>query len=82
MKKLILTALISLIIGLGAIQANGVVPPRHPKAREVRHDKHIVNKDKKRLHHNVKEGNTVKAKHNARKLHRDKRKLNHDRKAH
>jgi hypothetical protein len=83
MKKLIITALMSLIIGIGAIQANAIVPPggRHG-AKDAHHDRREIRHDKNRLHHDVKEGHTRKAKHDARDLHRDKKDLRHDRRGH
>jgi hypothetical protein len=82
MKKLIITAIIGLIIGLGAIQARPVFHPGPHKAKEIRHDRKQVRTDKRKLHSSVKHGNPARAKHNARKLHRDKRELRHDRKGH
>lgn len=82
MKKLIITALMSLIIGIGAIRANATLPPGGHKAKDMRHDRREIRHDKKRLYHNVKEGNTRRAKHNARELRKDKRDLRHDRRGH
>ena len=81
MKKLIITALLSLIIDLGTIDAKVNVPPGGRHNREIRHDKREIRHDRKKLHHHVKKGNPVRAKHSAKQLRKDKRELRHDRKA-
>lgn len=85
MKKLIITAIIFLIVGLSSIEANDIKPNHQGNGaqcknkREIRHDRREIRRDKKRLQYNMQHGNPVRAKHNARELRQDRRELRHDR---
>jgi len=79
MKKLIITVLLSFIVGLRAINAHEILPPRmhivtvcHHR-HELRHERRELLRDKRRLRHDLKAGQPLKAKHHARELRHDRR---------
>lgn len=77
MKRFIITAMATLILGIGAIQANTtVVPPRKPGAAHVmRHDRKEVHRDRAKMHYNATHHHPARAMHNARELRHDKHKM-------
>lgn len=79
MKRFIITALATLMLGIGALQANtSQVPPRKPGAAHVlRHDRKEVHRDRAKLHYNATHHHPARAAHNAQEMRKDKHKMNH-----